>query len=132
MSHKSWLSKVLQQVFSSSHRRRRRGKAASLNQSWQVRNLAVERLEDRAVPSTNPVLTAPPTQTINEGTRNINLGSFSDADGSQWRVDINWGDTHAESFTTTSQGALSRSHNFDGAAVTTNYNVSVTVTDISE
>jgi PKD repeat protein len=81
------------------------------------------------VNNANPVVTAPSDQSGTEGTNaTFNLGSFTDlgANDDPWTVDVTWGDSGSDSFTTATQGALSFDHSY---ADNGTYDVSVTVTD---
>ena len=77
-----------------------------------------------------PSLTRAADQTANEGaSESFALGSFSDdgVDDSPWTVSVDWGDgSAADSFTTSSQGPISRSHGYDDNGT---YAVKVKVTD---
>jgi PKD repeat protein len=76
-----------------------------------------------------PSLAAPANQSASEGTgKTFELGSFSDdgVDDSPWTVDVDWGDGGSDSFTVSSQGALSHSHTY---ADNGTYTVKVKVTD---
>jgi hypothetical protein len=79
--------------------------------------------------STNPVLTAPASQTVSAGlSPTVNLGSLSDpASGGPWAVSVNWGDgTSLTSFSAAAQGPLTRVHSYAGPG---NYSVQVTATN---
>src|SRR5262249_55893203 len=57
-----------------------------------------------------PIVTAPSNQNAIEGTAQaFDLGSFSDAAGGPWNVDVNWGDGTAHAtFTASKAGALGK------------------------
>jgi hypothetical protein len=76
-----------------------------------------------------PTLTAPSNQTGAEGTdASYSLGSFSDPGTADapWAVDVNWGDSNSDSFTTGVQGAIARNHTYSDSGT---YTVTVKVTD---
>ncbi len=76
-----------------------------------------------------PTLTSPGDQTGNESVdQSFNLGSFSDPGTADapWTVDVNWGDSNSDSFTTGTQGATSHNHTYADSGT---YTVTVTVTD---
>jgi hypothetical protein len=78
-----------------------------------------------------PAVSPPVNQTATEGVGQLfDLGTFSDADGSPWIVDINWGDNTSNSFSTNAVGAIgSKPHTYseDGSFL-----VTVKVTDASD
>jgi hypothetical protein len=79
-------------------------------------------------PEAPPMVTPPSDQTAVEGTpKSINLGSFTDPDGSPWTVKVDWGDSSTDSFSVASAGSLgSLTHTY---AEEGNYTPKVTVTD---
>lgn len=79
-------------------------------------------------PEAKPTVTAPSDQTAVEGaSKSFSLGSFADADGSPWTVNVDWGDGAHDSFLTLAAGSLgSVAHKY---AEEGNYTPKVTVTD---
>lgn len=75
------------------------------------------------------IVTAPASQIAATGiSQTFSLGSFSDADGGPWNVDVNWGDGTTDStFSASSAGSLGAlSHTYATAGIRS---VTVTVTD---
>jgi hypothetical protein len=82
-------------------------------------------------PNQAPSVTAGSDQTVLVGAVfTLQGASFSDPDhDGPWTVTIDWGDgTSPTTFTTSSEGSISRSHSY-GALVLTTYTLTVTVTD---
>jgi hypothetical protein len=89
-------------------------------------------------PEDRPVVTAPSDQNGVEGTsKAFDLGSFSDADGAPWSVDVDWGDGTAHTtFSVASAGSLgTKLHSYaeesaaDHPGSNPSYTAKVTVTD---
>ncbi len=79
--------------------------------------------------SASPNVIAPSDQTAVEGaSTSFGLGSFIDPDDGPWSVDVNWGDSTADTtFAAGTQGSLgSRNHTYTEEG---SYTVTVTVTD---
>jgi PKD repeat protein len=77
-------------------------------------------------------VSAPTNQSAVEGaSQTFSLGSFDDACGGPWSVDVNWGDSTAHTtFTATTLGSLgTQSHTYGEEGT---YTVTVTVTDTAE
>jgi hypothetical protein len=82
-------------------------------------------------PNQAPSVTAGSDQTVLVGAVfTLQGASFSDPDhDGPWTVTIDWGDgTSPTTFTTSSEGSISRSHSY-GALLLTTYTLTVTVTD---
>ncbi|HSZ57121.1 MAG TPA: PKD domain-containing protein, partial [Tepidisphaeraceae bacterium] len=79
-------------------------------------------------PEAPPMVTPPTDQMAVEGApKSINLGSFTDPDGSPWTVKVDWGDGSQDSFSIATAGPLgSLTHTY---AEEGNYSPKVTVTD---
>src|SRR5205807_3767313 len=76
-----------------------------------------------------PSVTAPADQNSNEGaSKSFDLGSFTDPGADNpWTVDVNWGDSHSDSFTMAAPGTIpAHSHTY---ADNGSYTVTVKVTD---
>ncbi len=84
-----------------------------------------------ALDTTAPTVSAPSDQSAGEGAAaTINLGSFTDADGSAWHAVIAWGDGGTADFYPSAAGSLGTlSHTYAEESTGAGYAVTVTVID---